>query len=257
METSAYTEYLEKQEAEPGHDAILYFDFLESQKVINLSGEEIMDIVFRAFFPTGSSIDYEPMMRKRVAEIALENPLKNKYEILKMFRDDDPSNTIWNLVHFNGSDKVYEWAENILQNPAGTIAEFTRVGTVIDPALPQTVRMFTANPSTTNGIEENNDILPRQREDIFSLKDNTQVLQSIEKPEVALTNDILADIPNLPTNADFEEALREHFSPQRFNSAVQTLNQYGPKEGIRKLKESDPEVATHLEHLLQPNKETN
>ena len=257
METSAYAEYLRKQEAEPGHDAILYFDFLELQGVIDLDGEEIMDIVFGAFFPTGSSIDYEPMMRKQLVEIALENPSKNSREIRKMFQEEDPANAIWSLVHFNGSVRYYEWSENVRQNAASAIAEFTSVDTAIDPALSQITGTFTPDSSTTDGTEENNHILPGQREDTLSPKDRAQILQSIEGPEVELTKDIFADIPNLPTNTDFEKALRERFSPQRFNSALQTLNQYGPKEGIRRLKESDPEVATHLEHLLQPNKETN
>lgn len=49
--------------------------------------------------------------------------------------------------------------------------------------------------------------------------------------------------PELPSEENFETALREHFSPERFRRAIQTLNQYGPKEGIRRLKKSDPEVA--------------
>lgn len=257
METSAYTEYLRKQEAEPGRDTILYLDFLESQGVIDLNGEEIMDIVFRAFFPTGSAIDYEPMMRKQFAEITLENPAKNNREIRKMFQEEDPANAIWSLVHFNNSARYYEWSENVHQNATSTIAEFTSIDTAIDPALPQKTRTFTADPSTTDGTEENNHTLSGQREDTLSPKDRAQILQSIEGTEVELMKDIFADIPNLPTNTDFEKTLRERFSPQRFNSALQTLNQYGPKEGIRRLKESDPEVATHFEQFLQPNKETN
>ncbi len=57
----------------------------------------------------------------------------------------------------------------------------------------------------------------------------------------------------LPEVSDegFENTLRRRFSPERFNAALQTLKRYGPKEGLRKLKEVDPEVAIHLERLIQ------
>ena len=56
--------------------------------------------------------------------------------------------------------------------------------------------------------------------------------------------------PELPTPKSLETALRTQFSPQRFNRAMQTLNQYGPEEGLRRLKSSDPEVAKQVERLL-------
>lgn len=61
--------------------------------------------------------------------------------------------------------------------------------------------------------------------------------------------------PELPTHRSLETALREQFSPERFTRAMNTLNQYGPDEGLRRLKDSDPEVATQVERLLPKRQE--
>ena len=65
----------------------------------------------------------------------------------------------------------------------------------------------------------------------------------------------LPEQPEQSSVADFEKQFRDTFTPERFNTAIQTLNRYGPEEGLRRLKASDPEVATHVEHLIEKNKE--
>lgn len=37
---------------------------------------------------------------------------------------------------------------------------------------------------------------------------------------------------------------------------METLNQHGPKEGLRRLKRSDPEIAVWIEHFLRRQQET-
>ena len=48
-----------------------------------------------------------------------------------------------------------------------------------------------------------------------------------------------------------ETLLSEDFSPDRFTRAIETLNRYGPKDGLRKLAEEDSEIATYLRTLPQ------
>ena len=55
--------------------------------------------------------------------------------------------------------------------------------------------------------------------------------------------------PSLPEQS-LEPQFSENFSPDRFSRAMQTLKQYGPEEGIRRLKKEDPEVAKRFEHLF-------
>ncbi|MYA69969.1 hypothetical protein F4009_00375 [Candidatus Poribacteria bacterium] len=79
-----------------------------------------------------------------------------------------------------------------------------------------------------------------------------KVLEHLTKSGADLAAELEKQLlPDLPTEADFEKALRERFAPERFNRALSTLNQYGPEEGLRRLKKSDPEVANQIEKQLQ------
>ena len=57
-------------------------------------------------------------------------------------------------------------------------------------------------------------------------------------------------LPNLPTEKRIETFLRERFSPERLNRASETLNRYGPEEGLRRLEKDDPEIAKQIGHLI-------
>jgi len=63
------------------------------------------------------------------------------------------------------------------------------------------------------------------------------------------------DLPELPTYENMETTLRERFSPARFSRTMQTLDRYGPEEGLRRLKDADPEVAKQVVLLLQKQSE--
>ena len=51
--------------------------------------------------------------------------------------------------------------------------------------------------------------------------------------------------PDSPS--DMEASLKAQFPSERFERAMDTLEQYGPEEGLRRLKENDPEVAKRIE----------
>ena len=72
----------------------------------------------------------------------------------------------------------------------------------------------------------------------------------------------LEDIENLsgieielPTAESLETSLREQLSPERFTRAMSLLNHYGPEEGLQRLKETDPALASQIEMQLQ-NRQT-
>ena len=63
------------------------------------------------------------------------------------------------------------------------------------------------------------------------------------------------DLPELPTDANVEPSPGEdqalaRFSPERLNRAMETLNRYGPEEGLRKLQKEDPEIAKQVGRLI-------
>ena len=93
-------------------------------------------------------------------------------------------------------------------------------------------------------------------EEAPTIEDVTLGPPTIEEIEAELLKTLFPDERALRTQSNIQKVLREQFSPQRFNSAVQTLSQYGPQEGLRRLKESDPEIAIYVERLIQRNKET-
>jgi hypothetical protein len=58
-------------------------------------------------------------------------------------------------------------------------------------------------------------------------------------------------LPGLPTEKSLEDALRENITPkpltpERFNKAMQSLQNHGPKEGLRRLAKDDPELAEYF-----------
>ena len=54
-------------------------------------------------------------------------------------------------------------------------------------------------------------------------------------------------VPALPTREELETTLKERFSSERLDRAKDTLERYGPEEGLRRLREDDPEVARQME----------
>ena len=65
----------------------------------------------------------------------------------------------------------------------------------------------------------------------------------------------------VPTEKRIETFLQERFSPERLNRASETLNRYGPEEGLRRLQKEDPEIAKQIGRLInrrpsQPENDT-
>lgn len=261
MESPAYEDYMKQQRATPGFSFKLYFDFLESQGVE--SHRDMYENNFRQYYPTGSLASYEPLMRQRLAELfldALPVDPKNSRAVTQQIRGvmtefgKVPEQSSWVLAHFLGEGE-WDWATDIQKNAAGIVAESTQIP---------------SEPARFTDIEQDEDFSFFQiKEDVgiqsdpAGLSEVPPQLEAIEQPaanseapEAELITDIVADIPDLLTEADFQQTLRERFSPQRFNTAMQTLNQHGPEEGLRRLKVLDPEMATYVERLIQPNKET-
>ena len=265
LESPAFAEYQKQQNANfPSTDLTLWWDFLESQGVS--SGRMAQEEMFREHFPTGEYVAYDPMMRKRLAEIFLEMAPPDSmseediqyHTIAGMmeFRKDE-AQRVWMRGRFNGYKGDLEWANNIRQNAASIVAEAD-----LEPAVPESIftetELTDAFSSPTEIAEENLDSEQQNslsREGAPSLEGFEQIPQTVEEFEEQLTEQLRPEGPELPTTAAFETALRERFSPQRFNRAMQTLNQYGPQEGLRRLKASDPEVAAQIERLIQPKKD--
>lgn len=69
--------------------------------------------------------------------------------------------------------------------------------------------------------------------------------------DAELEKQFIPDMPELPTEERMEAALHKQFQPQRLARAIETLNRYGPEEGLRRLKESDSEIAEQIRKTRQ------
>ena len=76
-------------------------------------------------------------------------------------------------------------------------------------------------------------------------EDSSTATPTVE-PEKILA-EVSPEPPAPPTDEELETALRERFSPERFERAMTTLERYGPEEGLRRLREADPEIAKQME----------
>ena len=258
-----YLEYQKKQDERIGIDLDLWWSFLESKGLS--SGRMAQEERFREHFPTGDYVDYEPEMRKRLAELFLEaglsatatNDEKNVREalgVMARFRSEDEAHRVWMRGHFNGYVGDLEWAQGIRENAASIVTDIYNVDAV--PAFTETDILVEPTPTEVAGENLDNEPQPLLfSEETLTLDGLEQMPRTVEKIEAELLKTFFPDVPELPTETSIENALREQFSVQRLSAAVQTFSQYGPKEGMRRLKESDPEVATHVEHLLQRRQE--
>ena len=264
MQSPEYLEYKRKQDAIfPGFNLVLWWDFLESQG-IKSSARELQEKNFRECFPTGDYADYEPIMRKKLAELFLElDRLTDEMDkqtvreytlaVLNEFRSDW-SHKIWMRGYFNGYDGDVAWADNIRQNAANIVTELTPAATDTSPLLRESV----TTQNTTNIVEEVSDTASfpnTHTEALPTLKDFAQGPQTIQRTEAEPVKQHIRDISGFLTEPQFQDTLRDHFSPERLNRALETLNRYGSEEGLQRLKASDPEVAARLERFAQPDKE--
>ena len=262
MQSPEYLEYKKKQEAIfPGFNLVLWWDFLESQG-IESSARELQEKNFRESFPTGDYADYEPMMRKALAEqfLASNSPLDTMdrqamreytLTVLDRFRSDW-RNKVWMRGYFNGYDGDVDWAESVRRDVVNILTELTPTDTETFPQ--PTVPEYTSNPSITDGVQTDTEVLSQQREEVPTVERLEPVQDTAKASEMSRTMDVFSKMFDISDSPDFETELREHFSSERFDRAIQTLNQYKPAERLRKLKESDPEVATHVERLIQQYK---
>ena len=79
-----------------------------------------------------------------------------------------------------------------------------------------------------------------------------EALERATKSDAEIEADLEKQLtPELPTEERIETQLSEQFSPERSEKARQVLNQYGPEEGLRRLREDDPEVAEKVERMLR------
>ena len=248
-------------------------DYLESQGVpVNRGG---YSRIFRRYFPTGEPEDYEPEMRLKMAEIFLaaepvdltapEAAVLQRAKVLLEFAEADPCNIAWFVGQFGEDWDRYKgpewagmersptfiWMTDVQKNAASIVEETVGVDAPEAQASAPSWDMSSVMESPPAFPDEMEEKLPSMA--VPSIDTGEQydtekrtAATPIVDPEKSVT-DVLPTLPEPSTREDIETALREQFSPERFERAMSTLERYGPEEGLRRLRESDPEAADRIE----------
>ena len=215
----------------------------------------IIDARYREHFPTGSVHENEPIIRDLIAEAILEaelhkaeNPDRGITQDVRLYLLSDKKLMSW-LFKKVGTAPLQpsKWLRAVMEETRLAAREkFLAAGKTAEPP-PLTDDIKPIQPLDS----QENDGLPNG--DAFSTSELERAPQSDAKLERKLTEQLAPDalkLLELPVEENSETTLRERFSPERFNRAMQTLSRHGPEEGLRKLKETDPELAQQVERLI-------
>ena len=254
LESPAYEAFMETEPSGIGD----YFDFFQSQG-LPVDKNEILAI-FKDSMPPVSPAVLEQQKRSELSTLLRENPIEigtnaglDTFQgIITEFLSEE-QNVAWMMNHFQGDYMAFgEWASDVLRNPMPP-PEDTSAVVSNKSSLPirSEADIDSSTPLDSTEIDEMSSIeLPSEiltEGEILTEDDKHIDVESLE----ALTPEVL----KLPSEESLETVLRQQFSPERFSRAMNTLNQYGPEEGLRRLKDSDPEVATQVEQLLPKRQE--
>ena len=99
---------------------------------------------------------------------------------------------------------------------------------------------------SSGGTDEDTDTATVRSDVSASPSDLSRVVEPTPSPSN------IPDIERQLTPEGIESELSEGLSPRRFNNAQQLIDQYGTEEGLRRLREIDPEAARQFERERRP-----
>ena len=249
-------------------------NFLESQGVEVIRGHSGL---FQKFVPNMELGDYEPVVRQKFAElfIAAEpvNPTDPAVaadqrssvflELGKELTQTDMATAAWFMETF-GEDRegafrwegvennpAFIWMTDVQRNAARIVEAAEAAGGDVresQGAVPSwDMSSVMENPSASHSETE----VPATPDTSGSvLMTDAEIEAEIEKSLASQPREVLPDErPDTPgeIQSNLEITLKAQFSSERFEQAMSTLDQYGPEEGLRRLRENDPEVAKQIE----------
>ena len=274
LEAMNSPEYLDR--LKPGFTEREWNDFMESQGVPVIRGYSGL---FRKFVSNVELADYEPVVRLKLAEffiaaepVDLTDPVAAAHqrsrvylELGKELTETDLAAAAWFIEKF-GEDRdgafrwqgvenntAFIWMTDIQQNAASIVAAAeTAEGDVLE-VQPTSFSwdMSSVGESHSASDSETETLSTVDTSERAPMTD-TEIRAEIEKP-------LTPQLPHIFQNKrpetageiqnNLETALKTQFSSERFERAMSTLEQYGQEEGLRRLRENDPEVAKQIEYF--------
>ena len=205
--------------------------------------------LFQKHYPGKAPSDLDSEMRQRLIELIQEFGYeKGRTKFLRT-----PKIAVWTAARFNILDNpedISAWTSSVYTSefeniepasvsgspPPTVLPEETSFDKIISDIPSAEIEQVPANRAPKEPWEEPTIPDTKAREVTASLIEQERVVTEVS-PEP----------PALSTEAELETTLKEHFSSERFERAMSTLERYGPEEGLRRLREDDPEVAEQIE----------
>ena len=256
MASDSFQEQVEQQKPKDPKDILQLFaahGITEAAEIdfdkILAEGFQRLEKAYKTRNPGKDPADEDDAMADRLAELIRQRgPVGGVTKFMT-----NPQNVGWVSSRFkNDSDAYKAWMDQAL----------FRAET--GPASRSTPLEESGNFASTSPAPTNVDFPNSMQEDIPSSKkaspdpfveledstipdtDDRGVTPPAVKPEKVVTQ-VSPQQPALPTEAEFEASLKERFSKDRFDRAMDTLDRYGEEEGLRRLREDDPEVAEQID----------
>lgn len=237
---SNFLKYLESQGVTvPGHDSAYFTNLFEKR------------------FPGQSPADLDAEMKQQLLSYIEAH---GHEEGTRAF-SQEPENALWLAARFDlladEGKSMQTWREQMLADNFGATTPGGNPHPAQTSALsPNSIetgveRQAETHRGTATALQARGDSeAPAKASTIPGFPDSGEPTRAPVSLEAWMS-----EHAELPTEEAFETGLRERFSPKRLNTALETLNRYGPEEGIRRLKESDPELAEQFQRRLPTDKE--
>ena len=246
IESPKYTTFLETEPETLGD----FFDYFASQG-IPVDKDEMLN-VFLELAPVGTREQLEERARVTLSvrfqqmpyNIRSREGMQAFQSIVEEFLTDE-QNTAWMMTHFNGNFMEFgNWTVDVFRNPIRDMpdpSEFVEAETPTRPPQRSEQPTPVAEKETVSNQQQRTNQQPTETTDIDDPKSLTEV-----------------ESPVLPEQ-DIETLFRQQFAEEDFTKeqlhrGMQYLLIFGEEKGLEQLKVYDPEMATHLEHLIRQRK---
>ena len=251
------------------HSTHEWKDFLESKGVPVTRGNPGL---FTGRPPFMSLADYEPMVRHRIAQSFLaQDPVDmtdpeaatlQRAKVLTELDDADENGLSWFMERF-GDDwketfRVHEgmennpaviWMTDIQQNAERIVEDVKQARVDALEASVPSWDMSSVMESSKAPDSETEVPATRHHHEHAPMTD-AEIEAATEKLLTPQRGKALPNKrPDTPSEiqSNLENNLKAQFSSERFERAMSTLERHGPEEGLRHLRENDPEVAKQIE----------
>ena len=268
VESDSFQKQMQEQNPQTPQE---FIDLMAAHGVTEFSGIDYDKIIadahalaiqeYQAANPGKDPKDKDEAMAKRIGEmLKTADPASG---IMEMMQDREIG--LWIAARFQGDQAALsEWLMPVMKGslsagsanlpPAPTDFEFPD-GFLSDSPSDEPAEQapfVEPEPSLSDPIPTST----REESTIPNTENSSPALPTVE-PGKILT-EMSPEPPAPPTEEELETALREQFSLERLERAMSTLERYGPEEGLRRLRDADPEIAAQVErHQSRGDEETN